>query len=103
MFNITTLEENKCIPRRGGEKSKSIVANIINVQTRLRKELDAMVAVVAQKDIETTMLKVASTKEIGEGIRSLGKLSAENTGLCTKVKKLEEKFEILTGKNEDLT
>lgn len=45
MFNLMILEDNERIPRRGGSKSKSIVANLVDVQIRLREELDKMAVV----------------------------------------------------------
>lgn len=48
IFNITTLEDHECIPRRAGGKSKSIITNLIDVQTGLREELEAKKTVVPQ-------------------------------------------------------
>lgn len=64
MFNITTLEVNECIPIRESEKSKSIVANLIDAQTGLREELDAMTVVVAEKNVEIVVLKTTSVKKV---------------------------------------
>lgn len=50
VFNMMTLENNKCISRRAGGKLKSIIAYLNDVQIGLRKQLDAMAAMVASKD-----------------------------------------------------
>lgn len=62
VFNVTTLEDNECIPRKSGTKSKSIVAGLIGVQTRLRVELDEMTAIVARKVVEIVALKATTVK-----------------------------------------
>lgn len=51
MFNVTTLEDNKYIPKKRGTKSKLIVSDLIEVQTKLRKELDDMDTLVSRKDV----------------------------------------------------
>lgn len=42
MFTLSTLEENKCISRQNKVKSKSVVADLIEVQTRLTGESEKM-------------------------------------------------------------
>lgn len=103
MFNITTMKDNECIPRKGGGTSKSIVTDLIDIQTRLRKELDKMSAMVVHKDAEISALKASVVAESFKVTSSLEKLNAENAELHEKVKKLEAKVEVLTAKVEDLT
>lgn len=62
-----------------------------------------MVAIVAQMDVKIATLKVASVKREKKRTGSTRKLSVENADLRNKVKKLKEKVEILSIKNEDLT
>lgn len=42
MFDITALEDNECIFRSGGGKSKSTITDLIDIQTRSREKLDEM-------------------------------------------------------------
>lgn len=87
---------------RGGGKSNSIISDLIDVQIGLREDLNAMAVVVAQKDIEIIVLKAISVKEEEERISLMGMLNVKTTDLHEKVKKLKEKVEVLTRKNQDL-
>lgn len=64
MFNVTTFEDNKCIPKRSGTKSKSIVADLIDTQTKLRKELKEMAIVMQREDDKIVALKAANGKVV---------------------------------------
>lgn len=62
IFTVSTLEDNECIPKRSGVKSKFMVADLIKVQTSLQGKLEAMIVILKQKDAEITTLKVVSMK-----------------------------------------
>lgn len=47
VFNVMTLEDNEYIPRKSGAKSKSIIADLIDVQIRLMEQLEKIAAIIA--------------------------------------------------------
>lgn len=89
------LKETDCIPKKSGVKSKPVVVNLIEVQTRLIGELEKMIALVAQKNVEIVTLKDANLKGQEEGPGRNKGLSVENKLLRAKVKPLEAKVEEL--------
>lgn len=42
---MCTLEDNKCIPKHSSMKSKSVMADLIDVKTRLQGELKDMTTI----------------------------------------------------------
>lgn len=96
MFNLTMLENNECIPRRSGSKSKYIVADLIDEQTRLREELEEMTVALAKKDVEILALKATAVKGGDEGPGQSEGLGDKNDILCKKVKNFKAKVEYLT-------
>lgn len=99
---MTTLEDNECVPRRGGGKSKSLLLELVEAQKNLKEELESITVIIALKDAEIIALKVASVKEGEKGINSGGKLKEENVSLRERVEKLEAQVEALSEKNEAL-
>lgn len=71
--------------KESGKKSKSIVDNLIDVQTRLRKELDDINAIVARKDTEIIALKVATMKVNNKEPVQIENLYAKNEIFHNKV------------------
>lgn len=103
MLNMTTLEDNECVPRRGGGKSKSLVSELMDVPKSLKEDIKSMIAMIALLDAEIAALKAATAKRGQMGIGSEKELCAEIATLQERVKKLKAKTEALTVKNEELT
>lgn len=62
IFIVSTLEDNEYIPKRSGVKSKLVVVDLIEAQTKLISDLEDMTALVAQKNAENTNLKAVNLK-----------------------------------------
>lgn len=103
IFNITSMKDNECIPRRGDGMSKSVIVDLIKVQSTLREELEAMAVVVELKDAEISTLQKSNMVEMSEGTGSFEKLKDESLELYDKVNSLEAKVEVLIAKIDDLT
>lgn len=63
VFNLTTLEDNECVPKRGGRKSKSLVSELMETQKNLKEEIESITALIALKDAKIIKLKASSIKE----------------------------------------
>lgn len=86
MLNITTLENNDFIARRGGEKFKFVVSELIDVQKGLKEKL-----YVGAKGYQISNLKVALLKK-KEGTNSNKKLINENATLHERVTRLKAEW-----------
>lgn len=101
MFNLTTLEENNCIPKRGSKKPKSFVSDLIDMQKGLRDEVAVLIATVDQKDAEIVTLRTRSYTQGEKRANFSGELKVKNTTLHERVKKLEAQVKSLTTKNNN--
>lgn len=69
---------------------------MIDVQIKLRKEVDELTAIMVRKDIEIMDLKEATMKRDNEEQGQIESLSIENETLCDKVENLQVTIEDLT-------
>lgn len=81
MFNMTTMEDNKHVPRRGGGNSKSLVSELVDVQKSLKEDIETITIMVALRDTKIVALKVtyAQRGEIGTSLEK--ELRADNAAL----------------------
>ncbi|MCD7449045.1 hypothetical protein HAX54_048483 [Datura stramonium] len=77
MFTLSTLEECKCVMRRGGVKSQSLMSDLIASQEKYTAEIERLIALLVQKEAEIVRLKVHPVEEPG----AVSALREENTAL----------------------
>lgn len=59
VLNISTIEENKSILKLSDKKSKSLVSDLMDEQKWLKKKREILTALLALRDVEIVVLKVA--------------------------------------------
>lgn len=102
VFNITTLEDNECIPRRSGGKSKSLESELMHEQKRLKKETETN-CYDCSKGYKDYCITGCSCKRRWHGNKFRKGMCTSNVVLQERVKELEAKNRALIVKNEELT